>query len=101
MKIRHYRFNTYFLTGLFVALTLFLTVVTGCTSSEKKKKGYTKRDQASLRLYLEVNNDGSDRSGMISVGRQAPFQVNVEKKAFLTEHSIEHASVVDSFGGFS
>jgi len=99
MKIRLYRFNTYFLAGL--ALALLLAITSACTSSETKKKGYSKKDQASLRLYLEVNPAGSDRSGMITVGRTAPFQLNVEKKAFLTEHNIEHASVVDTFGGFS
>jgi preprotein translocase subunit SecD len=116
MKIRFFRFNTYLLgtDGAWLGswamvkptllLLLLLTFVAGCSSTdkkEKKEKGYSKRDQASLRLYLEVNPDGSDRSGAISVGRQSPFTLNVEKKAFLTEFNVEKASVVESFGGFS
>lgn len=98
MRIRFLRFNTY------LALTLAtLALAIGCKSAEKKtgKENFSKRDQASLRLYLEVNPDGSDRNAPVSIGRENPFQVNVEKKAFLTEFNIERASVVDALGGFS
>ncbi|HXJ58576.1 MAG TPA: hypothetical protein VNU68_18120 [Verrucomicrobiae bacterium] len=100
MKIRFFRFNTYLAFGLCAVLTL----AGGCLFSSKKKekeKEISKQDLSSLRLYLEVNADGSDRNGAIAVGRQAPFTVNVEKKSFLTEFNIEKASVVDSYGGFS
>src|SRR5881396_3349347 len=100
MKTRFFRFNTYLPFGL----CAMLAVAVGCFSSskkEKKEEDPSKQELASLRLYLEVNPDGSDRNGMIAVGRQAPFTVNVEKKAFLTEFNIEKASVVESYGGFS
>jgi len=99
MKIRFFSFNSYLCWGV----CLLLALTGGCSSSKEKKKkeDYSKREEASLRLYLEVNPDGSDRNGSIAVGRQAPFTLNVEKRAFLTEFNIEKASLVDAYGGFS
>lgn len=96
MMIRVFRFNTY----LNLALALGLASVAGCASDKKEKK-YSKRDEASLRLHLEVNPDGSERSGPITVGRQAPFMVNVEKKAFLTEFNVARVELVDTLGGWA
>lgn len=90
--IRVLRFNIYLLPLLAAGL------VAGCKSSSKD---YSKRDEASLRLYLEVNSDGSDRNEPVLIGRERPFQLNVEKKTFLTEFNIERAAVVDAVGGFS
>ena len=96
MLIRVLRFNTYLLLALAFALGA------GCQSGKAKdpaRRG--KNEEASLRLHLEVNPDGSDRNAPVSIGREHPFQLNVEKTAFITEFQIEKASVVDGFGGFS
>jgi preprotein translocase subunit SecD len=90
MMIRILRFNSY------LALALMFALAAGCKSTKPRKL-----KEASLRLHLEVNPDGSDRNEPIPVGRQQPFQVNVEKRAFLTEFNIERASVVDTMGGYS
>lgn len=96
MLIRVLRFNTYLLTALALALSA------GCQSGKPKDpaKG-GKNEEASLRLHLEVNPDGSDRNAPVSIGREHPFQLNIEKTAFVTEFQIETASVVNSLGGFS
>src|SRR5881396_2904505 len=91
MMSRVFRFNLY----------LFLALALGCGCKSKPATGYSKRDQASLRLHLEVNPDGSDSNEPVLIGRQQPFPLNVEKKAFLSEFNIEKASVVDTVGGFS
>jgi hypothetical protein len=94
MLFRVLRFNTY--------LPLVLALMTGCATGRnpaRTKAG--KNEEASLRLHLEVNTDGSERSGLITVGREHPFQLNVEKVAFVTEFQIEQASVVDELGGYS
>ena len=93
MKIQPWRFNTYLVAGL-------LIFATGCASSGKKGKDDVKED-ASLRLHLEVNPDGTDNSGAVLIGRAAPFLVNVEKAPFLTEHRIERASLVETPGSYS
>ncbi len=90
MMTRIVRFNSY------LALALVLGLTMGCQSTKSHKL-----KEASLRLHLEVNADGSDRNEAIPVGRQQPFQVNVDKSAFLTEFNIERASVVDAMGGYS
>src|SRR5258706_12836251 len=89
MRIQVLRFN------LYLTLGLFITMATGCQSEPHKLK------EASLRLHLEVNRDGLDGNGPVLVGRERPFTLNVEKGAFLNEFQIEHASVMDSLGGFS
>jgi preprotein translocase subunit SecD len=90
MMIRILRFNSY------LALALVLVLEAGCNSTKPSKL-----KEASLRLHLEVNPDGSDRNEAIPVGRQETFRVNVEKHAFLNEFNIERASVVDTMGGYS
>ena len=102
MIIRVLSFNT-FLCRL-VASLVVVALFAGCASHDKagaRKPKPSKRDESSLRLHLEVNADGSDGNAPISVGRQDPFAINVEKKAFLTEFNIEQATVVENFGGFS
>ena len=96
MRIRVLWFNTYLLTALALALSA------GCQSGKAKDpaKG-GKNEEASLRLHLEVNADGSDRSAPASIGREHPFELNIEKTAFVTEFQIEMASVVDGLGGYS
>jgi hypothetical protein len=94
MLIRVLRFNTYLLPALALALGA------GCQSGKAPSKG-GKNEEASLRVHLEVNRDGSDANAPVSVGRQHPFQLNIEKTAFITEFQIEKASVVDGLGGFS
>ena len=98
MMIRVLRFNTY----LFLAAALFL--LSGCQSATPKDKNESKineKSEASLRLHLEVNPDSLDRSSPVTVGRKEPFEVNVERVAFLTEANIEKAAIVDTLGGFS
>lgn len=96
MRIRVLWFNTYLLLALALALSA------GCQSGKTKdpaRRG--KNEEASLRLHLEVNPDGSDRNAPVSIGREHPFSLNVEKTAFVTEFQIEQASVLDGLGGFS
>jgi hypothetical protein len=96
MLIRVLRFNSYLLPALVLA------AATGCQTDKPKDQSKSdKKIDASLRVHLEVNPDGSDRNEPVSIGRTQPFQLNVEKTAFLNEFHIERASVVDGLGGFS
>jgi preprotein translocase subunit SecD len=106
MMIRDMRFNIYShgVRGLaaVLLLTLMLAAGGGCKSGkEKDPSKYGKRDEASLRFHLEVNADGQESNGPITVGRQSPFELNVQKSPFLTEFQIEKAEVVDDVGGFA
>jgi len=92
MKIRPTCFNTYFWLGLLAALAW---LPAGCQTGKSQKK-----PEASLRFHLEANLDGTDRSMPVAIGRSSPFAMAIETKAFLTEFSIDRASVVDAPGGF-
>jgi len=95
MKIGPARFNTYFW------LILGLALICGCQTGSSQKKA-PKSGYRILRLHLEVNPDGSDRSSTVTVGRQSSFPVNVEKVPFIDEHHLVRASVVeDELGGFA
>jgi preprotein translocase subunit SecD len=96
MMIRVFWFNTYLLAIGALALAA------GCRSDAPSgKPKYGKNDHSSLRLFLEVNQDGSDRTETVTIGRERPFPVHVEKQPFLTEVNIEKSSIVEALGGFS
>ncbi len=96
MMIRVFRFNTYLL------LVAALVLAAGCKSDKPAgKPKYGRKDHSSLRLFLEVNPDGSDRTETVLIGRERPFPMHVEKQPFLTEVNIEKAAVVEALGGFS
>jgi len=92
MKTPLCRFNTY----LLMAVALLL-LGAGCSAAQKKKM-----EESSLRLHMQVNPDrsGGQTTNAI-IGRTAPFQVTIDRNAFLTEFNIERADVSDSVAGFS
>jgi preprotein translocase subunit SecD len=90
MNIRHPRFNMYLL------LIALIAGVPGCRSGKSEKKL-----QSSVRLHLETNLDGTERSQTINIGRSDPFPLSIETRSFLTEFNLERAAVVDAPGGFS
>lgn len=88
MMIGWRRFNIYLL------LLLALAVAGGC------EVGKGKKPYSTLRVYLEVNPDGTDSNGPVPISRETPMFVNVQKAPFLTEVQVNKAKVVDVFGGF-
>ena len=92
MKIRFAAFNTYL-----ALLALLAPLLGGCLTTRSEKK-----QEASLRFYLETNLDGTDRSQAMSIkiGRADSFPMVIETRCFLTEFNIDHVSVIDTPGGF-
>lgn len=96
MKIRLVRFNINLLLLLGLAGGGWGCSHTGSNEKKAPKKGFDV-----LSLHLEVNADGSDRNGVVMVGRQTPFPVNVNKAAFIDTTHLGKASLVDDeVGGF-
>ncbi len=90
MKIRWLRFNIYLLAAV--------AVTCGChTTSEKAQK----KALSSLRLHLEVSQDGTQGNEPVSVCRSTPVLVNVDKMPFLTEANLSEAKVIDVIGGYA
>lgn len=85
------RFNTYLLLAAALAL-----IGAGCTAAQKKEM-----EQSSVRLHIQVNPDKTGSSTNAIVGRAAPFEVTIDRQAFLTEFNLERADVSDSVAGFS
>ncbi|MHB1305753.1 MAG: hypothetical protein ACYDC1_13780 [Limisphaerales bacterium] len=91
MRMAHGWFNNY-LTGLLLALAV------GCASPEKKE---SRKEAATLRLYLESEFDSGDKTTLVSVVRSNPMTVRIGKDPVLDEAHIVQASVVDTMGGFA
>ena len=98
MMIQPKGFNIYFL--LCAMVVLFLTP--GCkTSPETQKKNKEKKLATVLRLHLETRPDNSGHQETISVLRDNPVKISVQKTAFLNEANIAEADIIDGIGGFS
>ena len=83
-------FNTYLL------VLLLLSLVAGCQSPEKKAKSRL----AALNVHLE-SRDFADREERVSISRDHPFTITVQKSAFLTHNDVANAKVVEVVGGFA
>ena len=71
---------------------------TGGASAKKKKED---KEASTLRLHVAVYPDGSGRSMMVPIYREAPTMVNVEKAPILNEGDLAQAAVTNTLGGFS
>jgi preprotein translocase subunit SecD len=83
-------FNTYLI------VLLLLSLIVGCQSPEKKAKSRL----AALNVHLE-SRDFPDREEKVSISRDHPFTLTVQKSAFLTHNDIAIAKVVEVVGGFA
>lgn len=91
MKIWRSRFNFY------LALAAVLVSVCGCKSTGESKR---KKALSTFRLHIEVNPEPMGRSQKITIGRDNPVTLTVEKTPFISEAHVKDAKVVDVVGGF-
>lgn len=87
------RFRTFNFYFCFLAL-FFLCA---CKTTEERKRG---KEASTLRLHLEVNQDGTQWNLGVPIYRERPVMVNVHREPFLTEGDVEMAEVVDAPGGY-
>ena len=94
--VRWNTFNNYFL------LCVVLAGATACESTpESKQKSRDKKLATVLRLHLEAHSDSSGHQEVVSILRDSPVKITVQKSAFLNEANIAEANVIDADGGFS
>jgi len=86
MVIRSLCFNIYLL--LMVAFAL----VTGCSSASSKSKTQI----ATFRVHLESPRDPSGMTEVISLLRNSPVQVTIEKSPFLNESHLAESKLLAS-----
>ena len=91
MKTRIARFNAFLLAALAVLSGLMVSC-----SSPGEGKGL-----ASIQFHLEMNPDGTDKIGPVTIGRSVPFQVTVDKVSFLSERQLLEAQIVEHEGTFA
>lgn len=90
MIIGRGRFNIY--------LLCILAIVTGgCQSTEKKQA----KRVSTLAVHLEVIPDFMDFSQKVSVFREKPVSVHIDKSPFLTETHVSEAVVVEDRDGWA
>lgn len=100
MKLCIARFNIFL-------LIISMAIAAGCSSDGDKKKDSKKEEpsekklMSTLKFCMEINPDGSDRNGPISVYRDNPTVLNVWRAPFLDETHLEEASVIEQFGSFA
>ncbi|HET7625284.1 MAG TPA: hypothetical protein VFM25_08460 [Verrucomicrobiae bacterium] len=82
------RFNIYFFCAL-------AALACGCRTTDQDKQ------VATLRVHLESSEDETDFSKTVSVFREKPVKVTVDRDPFLTEADVASAGVVDVRGGFA
>lgn len=73
-----------------------LAVVVSACSSIGKPKG----EVATLRLHIQVPQDGSDRSAPVPIYRARPVMINVERNPFLDERSMTNAVLLEQGDSF-
>lgn len=82
-------FNLYL--GLWVGL---LGVVVGCQSPESRSR----KEISTLRIHLEVRPEPTGQTETVTLFRDDPISLTIEKSPFLTEVHVASAKVVDAFG---
>jgi preprotein translocase subunit SecD len=91
MMICGNRFNIYLAAGLALVLAC------GCQTEEGKKK----HQESTLRLHLEALPDTTAHTESVSVLRDHPVPITIEKSPFLTEAQVAESKVVEGTGGFA
>jgi hypothetical protein len=87
------RFNFYFLS----AVCLLVALGSGCQSTERKKS----KQLATFRVHLESSSEAPEQTEMITVFRNQPLDLRIQKSPFLTEGNIAGAKLIESLGSFS
>lgn len=87
------RFNIY------LPLALAALVAGGCRTTPDSE-GAKKKLASTLEIHLEVPQDSMDFSMRVTVIRDTPIVVNVDKSPFVTEANVTEAKVMDAPGGF-
>src|SRR5262245_25020556 len=98
MKIRLGSFNRYLAFPL-----LIIVLASACETTTNKPPGNKSKDPetSTLRLHLEVNADGTERSSPVPVFREQPVLINVKKEFFINEGDVQEAAVVEAMGGYA
>jgi len=98
MTFRRDGFNTYFRAIIAIgACLLAVALVCGCKTEARKKK----RAVSTLKVHLECSPYGTDRNQFISIPREHPTKICIERQCILTEANVAEAKVISDMDGFT
>ena len=85
--------------NLYLPLLAAALAVAGCRTSSDTESANRKL-ASTLGIHVEVPQDSMDFSMRVTVIRDTPIVVNVDKSPFVTEANVTDAKVMDAPGGF-
>jgi preprotein translocase subunit SecD len=83
-------------TGFNLYLVMLLSLAAGCKTEGDKEKDLV----STFRVHLETGLDLSGQSETVSIFRENPTTMNVEKEPFLTEADVSDVKVLNALGDF-
>jgi preprotein translocase subunit SecD len=99
--VRCKAYNIYLFVALMAATVIGCQTTKSDTGNHPPKKQNDKKLAAVLRLHLETRADTATHQETVSILRENPVKVTIQKEHFLDEADIAEAKVIDSVGGFS
>jgi preprotein translocase subunit SecD len=91
MKIRLTAFNS-------ILLAVFFLGLTGCQTDKEREK---KKEVTVMRFHIESNAYAPNHTAIVSIGRNALFNVTIDNDWFLNEGDILRATLVDNAGDWA
>ena len=98
MKIRLARFNIYLLSGLLACGVGCETTKSPSSPGKTSSKKPNSKEYTLLRLHLQANPDGTDRTVPVAIYRKNPMTMTVSTTPFLSEANVMSAAVLEQQG---
>ena len=91
--IRFGRFN------IFLCGALLLLTAAGCRTEAEKKAKQEAKEATVIELHMETPADGQHDNGPVTIGREHPYTINIDRTPFMDGEFLDRAEVVDEPGG--
>lgn len=95
MMFKFARFNMY------LCFALVWVFASGCQSPEQKDTKKKEKQTTLIELHMETNPESASDNETVSVNRDPPISVTIDKNAFLDSGDVEQAVLVEDLGGFA
>lgn len=101
MRILSNRINIYLTLGLALLMTACASTKDKDGKSNKAVLNKKGKEKTFMRIFVQEDPDGTERTATVSIYRANPVKISVHKEPFLDEANLVKASVVDDIGGFA
>ncbi|MCS7090269.1 MAG: hypothetical protein RMN51_08190 [Verrucomicrobiota bacterium] len=80
--------------NLYLGIGVLILALAGCQTAESRAR----KEITTLRVHLEVRPEPTGQTDTITVFRENPVELTIEKSPFLTEVHVASAKLVEVFG---